>query len=747
MKNGAMSRSLFRRSVLVLGFVYGGLARLLGQEAQQWQVIPDVNALDTYTVTPNSIALSKALSDAAEFVLRWKPPKNRIEWEARAPEVREALQKSLGLAALPDRTPLNAQTLGTSDMGDYVLEKVIFYSRPGFPVTANLYCPKLQPRSKCPAILCPVGHDLAEGKAAKANQILCIKLAKLGFVVLTYDAIGIGERLIFGNSHQEAGFALLPLGQTISGWTVWDSMRAIDYLLSLPEVDSERIGITGKSGGGFNSLFTAALDHRVRAACVVASILQFNDWIKHGGPHCTCVYLPGLYQEMEWFEIAGLVLPRPLLMIQGEEDSLFPVGGARRAAEDTGALYTLLGSAGLARFDAVPHEGHGYPEPFRETTYGWMLYYLQNLGGGGPVPEGTITALSEDDPRLLCDKQSALLGKAPSVVDIARAQAEQAILSLPPSGSAEVRQRIRLLVRGLTSPPERFPHNLMPHTLQKMTTREGQFEKVFFLSEEGQAIPGLLWQPGYGLVPYPTVIVVDDRGKAAVAQSGLVGPLLRRGFAVLAVDLRGRGETLGRIGTHRDNNYHFVVHSIMWGRPVAGRRAFDLKRTVDFVQSRRDLSVEGLTVVGIGDDALPDLLAAADDSRIKRLACVGFYNSFASQVSAAKVSSREKLVQTWYSSGMDWGRLDNGSFKVDLGSVIPSILLTGDIPDIASLVAPRKLLYCQTRDNSLANAKLHRDRFRRVLETAASDGGGWARYEPEQPFTVDLLLSWLAQPN
>jgi cephalosporin-C deacetylase-like acetyl esterase len=747
MRNQATLRCSFSWVMLMVGILGGVPSALLGQEEPRWQVTPDVNALDAYTVTPNSTALAKAISDAAEFVLRWNLPKNSGEWQDRKPIVKGALLKSLGLESLPERTALNPQTLGRFDMGDYVLERVIFYSRPEFPVTANLYRPKSQPQTKCPAIVCPVGHDLAEGKAARANRILCIKFAKLGFVVLTYDAIGVGERLASGNSHQEAGFGLLPLGQTISGWMVWDSMRAIDYLLTLPEVDPMRIGITGKSGGGFNSLFTSALDERVRAAAVVASVLQFNNWMKHGGPHCTCVYLPALYQEMEWFEIAGLLFPRPLLMIQGGTDPLFPISGARHAAWDTEALYALLGAPGLARFDEFPRETHGYPQPFRESAYGWMLCHLKNLGDGRPIPEGEIRPLSEKDCRLICDKQGTFLGKASSVLDIARGQAKQAVLLLPPAGSEEVRQRTRLLVRDLTAPPERFPHNLMPQTFRKTNISGGLFEKVFFLSEDGQDIPGLLWKSNRGLAPHPTVIIVDDRGKAAVAQSGLIDPLLERGFAVLSVDLRGRGETLGRIGNQRDNNYQFVVHSMMWGRPVAGRRAFDLKRTVDFVQGRQDLSMEALTVVGFGDDALPALLAAADDARIKRLTCVGFYNSFASQVSAARASSREEMLRTWYSSGMDWGRLDNGSFRVDLGSVVPSILLTADIPDVASLIAPRKLLYCETRDNGGTNANLWKDRFRRVLEAAEPDARGWAWYYPERPLTVELLLRWLVKPN
>src|SRR5215510_13514833 len=210
-------------------------------------------------------------------------------------------------------------------MVDYVLENLVFYSRPELLVTANLYRPKPLALGKHPAIVCPLGHYLDGGKANSEYQILAIKLAKLGFFVLIYDAIGHGERLVTGNTHHEAGFALLPLGQTIAGWMVWESMRAIDFLSTLPEVDSSRIGVTGNSGGGLNTLFTAALDERVRAAAIAGYVFHFNHWIKYAGSHCTCCYLPGLYRAMEWFEIASLTAPRSLLMLQGERDDMFAI--------------------------------------------------------------------------------------------------------------------------------------------------------------------------------------------------------------------------------------------------------------------------------------------------------------------------------------------------------------------------------------------------------------------------------------
>ena len=337
------------------------------------------------------------------------------------------------------------------------------------------------------------------------------------------------------------------------------------------------------------------------------------------------------------------------------------------------------------------------------------------------------------------------MAKVPSVVDLARNQAQKVVSALPSEGSEEIRQATRHLVRELTAPPDREPHDLSPLSFEKNNIPTGLMEKVFFLSEDGQPVPGLLWLPRSPAPPYRTVIVVDDRGKAAIAESGMVEPLMERSFAVLSVDLRGRGETLGKSGAREDNNFHFAVHSVMWGQPAAGRRAFDLRRTVDFVQRRKDLSSDDLVVIGFGDEALTVLLAAVDDPRIKRVACAGYQSSFVSQMTAAKVSSRAELVRVWNPSAMKWGRLDNGRFKSDLGSVIPSVLLTADIPDIASLVFPRKLLFCQVRDNGMPDSEQQQSRFKRVLQAVNPNATDWAWYYPERQFDPEFLLNWLAR--
>ena len=140
------------------------------REDDRWIVAPDGEALDLLFVEPTSTALVKSLGDAAEYVTRWKLPTDAEAWRRRRPEVERAFRKAIGLEKLPERTPLNARITATHDLGDYVIENVIFESRPSFPVTSNLYLPKAPAQGKRAAIVCPIGHYLAAGKRTPISR-------------------------------------------------------------------------------------------------------------------------------------------------------------------------------------------------------------------------------------------------------------------------------------------------------------------------------------------------------------------------------------------------------------------------------------------------------------------------------------------------------------------------------------------------------------------------------------------------
>lgn len=721
-----------RAFVVFLGFSWFTLVPGIAQESNSLRVVGSPEELEGFNVAPASNPLNKAIHDAAEYVGRFQLPARADSWSERRKQVEAGFRASIGLARLPDRTPLNARVLRTHDLGDCVLENVIFYSRPETPVTANIYRPKNSTQQRLPAVLSVLGHWLGDGKAAQQNQILARKLVQLGFLVMTYDAIGHGERNHSGNTHHHAGYSLLPLGETIAGWMVWDSIRAADYLQSRPDVDPQRIGIAGNSGGGLNTLFTSALDPRFRAAVVAGYVFEFQSWMKYGGSHCTCVYLPALYRRMEWFEIASLIAPRPLLMLQGTRDSIFPRTSARRAGRATEALYSILGHRANVRLDLIPNEPHGLTKPFREAIYGWMRLHLMGDGDGSAVSEGDVAALPVNDPRLLCDADGRHLGTAPSIVELALRRAATI------DKLSKTRDERMAFVKGLVAAREPESDLQRMRTMESVKILGGTREKVLFLSEIGEYIPALLWRPE--AQKPPVVVIADSKGKAAIAESPLLNPLRAAGYAVLAVDLRGRGETLGIRAPGRNNNYHFVSHSIMWGRPLAGRRGFDVSRALDYVESRPDLSIEGLVAVGIGDDALPVLLAAATDRRISRTVTAGYDLSFMSQMIGAPKIPREQLLKVWNSSVMRQGMLDDGENQADAGSVIPGVLNVLDLPDLADLRAGQPLLVCGARNLQHPGSAEHRTAWQAKL---SERNRSWFR--PDEPLTPELLLSWLGQ--
>jgi cephalosporin-C deacetylase-like acetyl esterase len=708
-----------------------------------WNVFPTVPLVDVPNALPNSPTLLKSLGDAAEFVTRWKPPVNVGAWQQRRPIVERAFRRAIGLEKLPERTPLNARVVVTNIFDDYLVENVLFESRPGFPVTANLYRPTAPANGRRPAVLSPIGHFLTPGKTAPEVQARCLKLAKLGFIVLAYDAIGQGERMTPGNIHHDAGYALLPLGETIAGWMVWDSMRAIDYLLTRDDVDATRLGITGNSGGGLNTLFAAALDERLHAAAIVGFTFEFGNWLKYGGAHCTCTHLPGVFREMEWFEIAGLIAPRAVMMIQGGNDGIFPISGARRSGANVEHIYQLLGHADRARLVELPGLPHAYSRPYRESMCGWMTWRLQGQGHGEPAAEGDIQTLPEKDPRLLCDPERSFMPRAPTVVDLARKRALERVSEPPDVNTPETRESVLKWVRDLTTPAEPKLHLLSARTHRKTTVPGGALEKISFNSEDGQRLPGLLWLPDKSSSPGQTILIADERGKAAVAESGLVKPLLAAGYAVLAVDLRGRGETLGRYGPNYDTNFRLVANQVLFGQPLAGRRAFDLTRALDCLAARQGLASNSVTVVSLGDDALPALLAAATDPRIHQIVLAGYLHSFISQMRARTPPLLARMGETWNNPQLQ-GRVNTGDYEVDFGSVIPSALDHADVSDLTALIAPRRVLFCQARDNQAPDLEALASRFQRVVESA---GGNWLSYAPEQMLDGRLLVEWLEQKD
>jgi hypothetical protein len=423
-------------------------------------------------------------------------------------------------------------------------------------------------------------------------------------------------------------------------------------------------------------------------------------------------------------------------MMQGQNDGIFPISGARRAGHGVEAVYALSGQRELVRFLEIPGQPHAYSRPFREPMYGWMAQHLLGQGRGEAIREPDISTLPEYDARLLCDPQRNIFSNSPSVIDLGRKKALAAIGSL-----GEGRPATTQWVRQLTAPPEEQPHYLAP---RQSAATPGMPRKVTFSSEDGQFIPALLWLPEKPAVPPKTVIVADDRGKQAVAQSGMIQPLLDAGFAVFAIDLRGRGEMLGWVTPNYNTSYRLTANQVMFGRPLAGRRAYDLIRAIDYLTTRTRAGSEAgageIVAAGFGSDAPAVLLAAAADPRIGAVAIGGYFHSFVSQM-RPRLAPPSSLPARWNDPQISGG-VNAGDYNVDFGAVIPDALHAADIPDILARIAPRRVLYSQTLDAKAVDAEAVVSRFRGVTAKA---GEGWLRYEPGRVLDGELLREWISK--
>ncbi|MCX7006147.1 MAG: acetylxylan esterase [Kiritimatiellaeota bacterium] len=293
--------------------------------------------------------------------------------------VRENIQKCFG--PWPQKSPLNARITGTVERDAYTIEKVIFESRPGLPVTANLYLPRGR-SGKLPGVVGACGHS-SNGKAADAYQSFAQGLARMGYVTLIYDPLGQGERLQYTDEkfkarhgvgvaeHLHAGNQQFLVGEFFGAWRAWDGVRALDYLLTRPEVDPAQIGVTGNSGGGTLSTWLAGVDQRWSMAAPSCFVTTFRRNLENELPADTEQCPPrALALGLDHADFLAALAPKPVILLTQEKD-FFDTRGTEEAFARLQRLYDLLG----ARENIALFRGptvHGYTQENREAMYRWF---------------------------------------------------------------------------------------------------------------------------------------------------------------------------------------------------------------------------------------------------------------------------------------------------------------------------------------------------------------------------------------
>jgi cephalosporin-C deacetylase-like acetyl esterase len=332
---------------------------------------------------------------------------NRQQWEARRPELRQQYFEMLGLWPLPERSPLSAQITGTIERQEgFRVEKLHFQSRPHLYVTGDIYLPRdAKPGAKLPAVLYVCGHsDRGRDGNKTAYQHHGMWFATHGYVCLIIDSLQLGEiAAIHHGTYRYNRWWWQARGYAPSAVECWNGMRALDYLQSRPEVDADRLAVTGISGGGAASFWIAAADERVKVAVPVSGMDDLEDYVGQTivNGHCDCMFLINTFQ-WPWTSIAALIAPRPLLFENSGHDPIFPMNGNDRIRARLEKLYGFYTNRTEQLLDiGITPGGHNDNPELRLMAYRWITWHLQ--GSNEPVTEPELPTIEGKQLRAFPD--------------------------------------------------------------------------------------------------------------------------------------------------------------------------------------------------------------------------------------------------------------------------------------------------------------------------------------------------------
>ncbi len=348
---------------------------------------------------PGDVMIDKYLAaEADKLAAKYLDGAKTIEeWKQKRPRLYQEYMDMLGLWPIPEKTPLMATKTGEVEAHGVVVENIHFQSKPGLYVTANVYRAR-NDKSKRPAIVYVCGHSSKGRDGNKsAYQDHGFWFANNGYVCIVLDTLQLGEipgvhHGTFGQpwrhlASQERKRLELPefenrfwwhaIGYSPAAVECWNGIRAIDYLLTRPDVDPDKIGVTGISGGGAATFWIAAADERVKVAVPVSGMSDLESYVKNKviNGHCDCMFLYNTYQ-WDWTTIAALVAPRPLLFANSDNDPIFPMDGNRRIIAKLRKIYGMYDKPNLVD-DYISSGGHAYRPDLRVAVFKFLNKHLQ----------------------------------------------------------------------------------------------------------------------------------------------------------------------------------------------------------------------------------------------------------------------------------------------------------------------------------------------------------------------------------
>jgi cephalosporin-C deacetylase-like acetyl esterase len=645
----------------------------------------------------------------------------RAQAEARQREVRQKILTLIG--GLPEKTPLNAKVLGTTQAEGFRIEKILYQSQPNFPVTALLYLPDLKPgatsnpQQKLPAIVIAPGHGFT-GKAT--DYTFASTFARNGFAVLSYDPIGQGERLQYPDpanpsatllkaatgEHGEAGLQPTLIGDALARTFAWDGIRAVDYLISRPEIDPNRIGAFGCSGGGTMTALLGALDTRVHAIAVACYLTSFDTLLPTLGPQdaeqSTPNFIASGLDFPDWIELAA---PRPYAIISTAQD-MFPYAGALATATEARRFYALFDPASAGTPTSNPTPGiptgptlnpdtsntipataslqwitgigrHGNLAPIAGQIVSFFLTHLAHSDATpilpppptpGASPFALPTSLPKDALQVtLTGQVSTSYPGSETVHTLTLKRAHQTLRKELRQSSLE--SKIREVTHATVKPTDPAPINTESPPLASPPEGDVHVRHRFTLATApGINIQAEFYRPADG--KHPMLLVLKDSLDPALEPSRTeeikkLRALADAGTAVLVIAPRpsppGNEETKASI---LGPFYLTELRAELVGKTLLGLRVDDVIAAVNFMQDSTTGDPNQITAQASGHLGLVLLHAAALDPRLKHIAIDHTLESYASLLQAPMPIDAPE-------------------------DILPGVLSHYDIPDLIKALGPR----------------------------------------------------------
>jgi len=635
------------------------------------------------------------------------------QWVSRQKTMRERILKCIG-GEFPAKRPLNPKTTGYIKRDDYTIEKVIYETLPGYYVTGCLFIPH-DGKAKKPGLIFCTGHTRGAFRA-KTYQHEILNFVKKGFVVLSYDPIGLGERKQYYNpslgksmvgiatsEHSFVGAQCFLTGYSLARYYIWDGIRAVDYLLTRDEVDPERIGITGVSGGGTQTAYIGAFDDRLIAAAPERYITSFQRLIQSIGPQdAEQNFYKGLEKQIEHADLLEQRAPNPTLVVSTTRD-YFSIQGARETAREVERVYEIFGKP--ENFSMIADNAeHDSTVKNRERKYAFFMKHLKVQGSPADeqvefhsVRELTVTKTGQ----VLTSREGKM------AYHLNRERADRHLQALYKRRESTVNNVRSLIPQIKKISGYSHPKSDVELVFTGRYVRDGyQIEKYFINGPGKYKIPYLMFRPDGKSSNTPVLIYLHPGGKSSEARRrGEIEALVNRGYLVIAPDIIGSGE-LGPVGppssiyqTELGPGPYGIWHfSVQVGKSIVAARAADIIRVLQSLKNHRGIQVEQISALARGNLCTALMHAAAFDESILKIALIDPLISFQSVV-----------MHKYYQPGM-------------IEAAVPGAITAYDLPDLAACLAPRTLWMINVQDHRkrLATQKQIDDTYRFTRETYAS---------------------------